>query len=90
MVAHHLSVLDRSTRAKELAVVGADWRRLAAVHHRRFRPEVVLAPSETGASAVPLLDGRKPDDGAVAYLCEGFVCDLPTSDPDTLAALLGP
>jgi uncharacterized protein YyaL (SSP411 family) len=90
MVAHHLSVLDRSTRAKELAIVGSDWRSLADAHYRRFRPHVVLAPSATGTATVPLLDGRRSDNGAVAYLCEGFVCDLPTSDPGTLATLLGP
>jgi uncharacterized protein YyaL (SSP411 family) len=25
---------------------------------------------------------------AVAYVCENFVCQMPTSDPDTLARLL--
>ncbi len=50
-----------------------------------------LAP---GAAAdqdtVPLLRGRDLVDGrAAAYVCRGFVCDLPTTDPDTLGSALG-
>jgi uncharacterized protein len=89
MVGHHLSVSASSSRTKELAIVGEDWERLARVHFARFRPHVVLAPSVGGHSQVPLLEGRGVGDTAMAYVCEGFVCDLPTSDPVVLAGLLG-
>jgi uncharacterized protein YyaL (SSP411 family) len=88
MVAHHLSVLDATTRSRELAIVGPGWRDLAAVHHARFRPQVALAPSPGGTTTVPLLEGRPPGDPALAYVCRDFVCDLPTSDGEELARLL--
>ncbi len=89
MVGHHLSVALSSLHPKELAIVGPRWESLARVHWSRFRPHVALAPSDTGQGEVPLLEGRLGGERAVAYLCEGFVCDLPTSDPDALAELLG-
>ncbi|MEX0863695.1 MAG: thioredoxin domain-containing protein [Acidimicrobiia bacterium] len=88
MVAHHLSVLDSSRRTKELAIVGSDWQRLASVYYSRFRPQIALAASAVGTGAVPLLEGRTAENGARAFVCRGFVCDLPTSDPGALAALL--
>jgi uncharacterized protein YyaL (SSP411 family) len=33
---------------------------------------------------VPLLANRNAD-GTSAYVCQGFVCELPTSDPGLLA-----
>ena len=89
MVGHHLSVALSSLHPRELAIVGPGWESLARVHWSRFRPHVALAPSDTGQGDVPLLEGRPSGERAVAYLCEGFVCDLPTSDPDALAELLG-
>jgi uncharacterized protein len=88
MVAHHLSVLDAMSRAKELAIVGPDWRHLAAVYYAGFHPHVALAPSATGDSTVPLLYGRASAGETLAYVCRGFVCDLPTSDPGRLASQL--
>jgi uncharacterized protein YyaL (SSP411 family) len=38
---------------------------------------------------VPLLAGRiAPHGGAVAYVCQGFVCDAPISEPATLRRAL--
>jgi len=38
---------------------------------------------------VPLLAGRSPINGhPAAYVCEGFVCRVPVSDPGELAAQL--
>ncbi|MCI0543514.1 MAG: thioredoxin domain-containing protein [Actinobacteria bacterium] len=88
MVAHHLSVLDATTKTKELAIVGPGWRALAKVANARFRPHVVVAPSATPTSGVPLLAGRAPDSGTLAYVCRDFACELPTSDPTLLATLL--
>ena len=50
-----------------------------------------LAPEAAAdQDTVPLLRGRDLVDGrAAAYVCRGFVCDLPTTDPDTLGSALG-
>jgi uncharacterized protein YyaL (SSP411 family) len=88
MVAHHLSVLHASRRTRELAVVGPEWARLARVYWRRFRPELALAPSAEPTDGVPLLAGRGEEGRTLAYVCRGFVCDLPTTDPDKLTAQL--
>ncbi len=88
MVGHHLAVAHSSTDTRELAIVGDGWQSMASVYWSRYRPGVALAPSTTGTATVPLLDGRQPDDGARAYVCRGFVCDLPTSDPEILAQQL--
>ena len=52
-----------------------------------LRPHLVLAgPPGDG---VPLMEGREPVDGrAAAYVCEGFACRMPETDPDALRATL--
>ncbi len=85
MVGHHLAVAHSSASTRELAIVGEGWRDLAAVYWSRYRPEVALAPSEAGSETVPLLEGRTGEGAARAFVCRGFVCDLPTSDPGVLA-----
>ncbi len=85
MVGHHLAVAHSSASTRELAIVGEGWRDLAAVYWSRYRPEVALAPSEAGSETVPLLEGRTAEGDARAFVCRGFVCDLPTSDPEVLA-----
>ena len=87
MVGHHLSVLHSSARTKELAIVGPEWEGLAGVYWRSFRPHIVLAPSSEAIDVVPLLANRRVD-GTAAYVCQGFVCQLPTNDPEILAAQL--
>ena len=73
----------------ELAVVGSGWHDLARVNWSAFRPHVALAGAESGTDIVPLLEGREGGaDGPVAYVCRGFVCDLPTADPAELDRLL--
>nr|PZN36144.1 MAG: N-acylglucosamine 2-epimerase [Actinomycetota bacterium] len=90
MAAHHLSVADAMSRSLELAIVGAGWERLAAAARSRFRPHVALAVTEAPHDEVPLLEHRTPgpDSSARAYVCRGFVCDMPVSDPGELAARL--
>ncbi len=88
MVGHHLSVAFAMTDTRELAVVGPGWDRLASVYWERYRPAVVIAGSEGGSDAVPLLQGRPGGDLPRAYVCRGFVCDLPTSDPNILRSQL--
>ncbi|PZF81388.1 thioredoxin domain-containing protein [Jiangella anatolica] len=80
----------------EVAVAGAaDDPRTAALHGVALRSgspgAVVVAgdPADPASAAVPLLRDRVLVAGApAAYVCRGFVCALPTTDPDQLAAQL--
>jgi hypothetical protein len=80
--------------ALEIAVVGAaDEPSTAALLEpvaRGYRPNQVLAAApDPDASSVPLLHGRQRIDGRpTAYLCRGFACRLPVTDPDALLAQL--
>jgi uncharacterized protein YyaL (SSP411 family) len=75
---------------KEVAIVGtpgaADTRALRRAVFAPFLPNKVVAGP---GAPIPLLEGREPRDGqAVAYVCEHYVCQAPTADPDRLRALL--
>ena len=71
---------------KEVAIVGMsgapDTEALRRATFEPFVPNKVVA----GAGAqLPLLEGREPRNGqAVAYVCEHYVCQAPTSDPSEL------
>ena len=65
--------------------------------HRQFLPYRVLILADGGAgqkffsARVEFMKSVAPSDGkATAYVCENFVCQLPTSDPAKLRALLAP
>ncbi len=81
----------------EVAVVGdldeEATRALLAPAWASWRPFQVLAVAPGaggGASAVPLLADRAAIEGrATAYVCRGFVCDLPVTDPAALEVRLG-
>jgi len=80
----------------EVAVVGdlADdtTRALLAPAWAEWRPNQVVAaapPERIAGSVVPLLADRLALDGRpTAYVCRGFVCDLPVTDPGELRARL--
>jgi uncharacterized protein YyaL (SSP411 family) len=81
-------------RTVELAIIGVpsdpQTRRFLEVIRERFLPNrlVAVAPPDNGL-AIPLLADRRALDGkATAYLCEGFVCQAPTTDPAQLARQL--
>jgi hypothetical protein len=85
-------------RIAELALVGEpgapNTQALLAVAQGAYRPHLVVAratPAETeGAGLTPLLRDRPTLGGrATAYVCEGFVCKLPVTTPEDLAAQLG-
>ncbi len=82
-----LLALDfRHGRVREVALV-ADDGTLARVVRARYRPHVVLAGGDP--DDVPLLAGRDARGGRpTAYVCEGFVCREPTTDPEELASTL--
>jgi uncharacterized protein YyaL (SSP411 family) len=84
--AHLLRALDfHLASTREVALVGGDLTALAAVVRSTFRPDVVVAAGPAGAVEPPLLDARTEVGGEpAAYVCEGFVCQLPVTDPDEL------
>ncbi|BCM69142.1 MULTISPECIES: thioredoxin domain-containing protein [Streptomyces] len=79
---------------REVAVVGPapDDERTAALHRTALlgaAPGAVVACGTPGSDEFPLLADRTLIDGApTAYVCRGFVCDLPVTDPDALRAKL--
>jgi uncharacterized protein len=86
--------------SREVAVIGErdDERTEALVREvvsKRYVPNVVLAAAGPGDKAaareVPLLEGRALVEGKpAAYVCEGFTCELPVTEPADLARLLRP
>ena len=80
----------------EVAVVGDPasdtTRALLAPAWAAWRPNQVVAAAPAGQiaeSVVPLLADRLPlDDRPTAYVCRGFVCDLPLTDPGALRVRL--
>ncbi len=93
-----LCALDWYARpGREIAVIGEltaeDTRALLAELRRRFRPNDLLAAAAAGDAAaaglIPLLADRGLVNGkATAYVCRDFVCALPVTDPEALAAQL--
>jgi len=83
-----------SSPIDEVAIVGDpaddDTRALLATARERYRPEQVVALSAApDGSAIPLLEGRVRVDGAAtAYVCRGFACQRPVTEPTALAGQL--
>ncbi len=73
---------------RELAVVGTAAQRgpLLETAWAAFRPRLVIAAGEVGATPVALLEGRERPG---AYVCERFTCRLPVDTPEALADALG-
>ena len=94
--AYLLGALERYfAPSVEVAIVGepddAATQALRAEVTTRFLPNVVVLQTRPGAGAdlSPLLAERGLVDGRpAAYVCEGYVCDLPVTDPDALRARL--
>jgi len=75
--------------------VAADFQLLAAVLHERLGPRRVLLAADGGdgqrwlaEKARWLAEMRRVAGRATAYICEGFSCQAPVSDPDELRGLL--
>jgi uncharacterized protein YyaL (SSP411 family) len=80
-------------RPVELAVIGDPAAPQASgfleVVGARYLPNRLVAVAQPGRSRLPLLSERTAIGGEVtAYLCEGFVCQAPTTDPSELARQL--
>jgi len=100
--AQWLIALDLATRpVVEVAIVGpsddpATGALLAVVRSgHQVRRVVAAGPgdasrgAEVAPSAIPLLADRTTIDGRpTAYVCRGFICRLPVTDPEALAAQL--
>ncbi|MGW3464243.1 hypothetical protein ACWDE9_33720, partial [Streptomyces olivaceoviridis] len=69
-----------------------DDERTAALHRTALlstAPGAVVACGTPDSEEFPLLADRTLIDGApTAYVCRGFVCDLPVTDPDALRTKL--
>jgi uncharacterized protein YyaL (SSP411 family) len=90
-----LSALDLYVGpSREVAIVGQpgadDTDRLLREVHGRFLPNVVVAAAPPGRQdGIALLHDRASVEGkATAYVCQRFVCQLPVTDPEALAAQL--
>jgi uncharacterized protein len=95
-----LAALDFArSRQKQIVIAGdrnaADTRALLRVVHQRFIPNKVLvladnATAQSGlASLVRMIDGKGMQEGrATIYVCENYVCRLPTTDPRVASRLL--
>lgn len=81
-----LRALDFHLASKrEVALVGQYTSALEAIVRAEFRPNVVVAAGPAGAVEPPLLDARTEIGGEpAAYVCEGFTCNLPVTDPAAL------
>ena len=85
------------SRPREVAIVGdpasPETRALIDAVYARYLPNKVVAgrapEDEETAGLVPLLAERPTQDGrATAYICEGYACQSPTTDPQELAGQL--
>ena len=81
-------------RPKEVVIVspgdgaGEEAELLLRTVWDRFLPNRVLAGAPPGIPS-PLLEGKRPKGGvATAFVCEGYACRAPTTDPAELGRLL--
>ena len=94
------SALDfRLAQTKQILIAGdsasQDTRQLLAQVNTRFLPNKILLLADGGkgqqqlARWLPFVAGvHRLKDHATAYICENYVCKLPTTDPRVVARLL--
>ena len=94
------SALDfRLAQTKQILIAGdptsQDTHELLRQVRTRFLPNKILLLADGGtgqkqlARWLPFVEGaHRMQDRATAYVCENYVCKLPTTDPDVLARLL--
>ncbi len=87
---HLLCALDFHFAAtREVALAGDELGDLSAVVWARYRPHLVRAGGPEGTTEPPLMRERTPVNGKpAAYVCEGFACKQPVTEPTELEALL--
>ena len=78
--------------SREIALVGSEEQvaALLSVVRTGYRPlQVVACGKPTGEETVPLLANRSQvNDSGTAYVCRGFACEMPVTDPQELSAHL--
>ena len=95
-----VAALDFSlSKPKQIIIAGipdaTDTRRLLRLVHERYIPSKFLMVVD-GAEGqrqisqwLPFVEFMRQKDGkATAYICEDYVCKLPTADPKVVASLL--
>jgi uncharacterized protein len=94
------SALDfRLAKTKQILIVGdltsQDTRELLRQVNTRFLPNKILLHADGGAGQqqlavwLPFIAGaHRIKERATAYVCENYVCKLPTTDPQMMARLL--
>ena len=95
-----MAALDFSlSKPKQIIIAGqpnaADTRALLRLVHQRYIPNKFLLLADGGpgqrqiATWLRFVDSMRQKDGkATAYICENYVCKLPTNDPSVVARLL--
>jgi uncharacterized protein len=95
-----MAALDFSlSKPKQIIIAGRanapDTRALLRLVHQRYIPNKFLILADGGpgqrqiATWLRFVDSIRPKDGkATAYICENYVCKLPTNDPLVVARLL--
>jgi len=95
-----VSALDfRLAQTKQVLIAGdprsQDTRELLRQVNTRFLPNKILLLADGGAGQhqlaawLPFVAGaHRIKERATAYVCENYVCGLPTADPDVMARLL--
>lgn len=85
-----LSVIEFvNSPVREIALIGDKNGELLNEAYKEYRPFKVLAKSNDPAEIPELLKAREAIDGKpTAYVCEGFVCQRPVTDPLELRRLL--
>jgi len=95
-----VAALDFSlSKPKQIIIAGQlgapDTRTLLRLVHERYIPNKILLLADGGqgqkllAQWLPFLEGVNRKQGrATAYICENYVCKLPTADPQVAARLL--
>jgi len=92
-----LSVVDRALSTPVDAVIAAEPGDRAGSALRRaaaqpYAPNLVIAGIAPGDAtrSWPIFEGKLPrDDLATAYVCRGYACDEPTSDPTRVTVQVG-
>jgi uncharacterized protein len=77
----------RAAGPLQVAIVGSGSAQdeLVAVARAATLPGLVVVAGEPDAAGIPLLADRPLVDGRpAAYVCRGFMCDRPTTEPDQL------
>jgi uncharacterized protein YyaL (SSP411 family) len=84
--AHLLRAIDfHLSPTREVALIGDDLAALSRVVRAEHRPHLVLAGGPEGSTVPELLEERAMIEGKpTAYVCEGFSCKQPVTDPQAL------